>query len=88
MQAEPLAAPRTTAQQVDASHDVTALSVPLTLVTVAAPLLMVAFAGAASAQQRPGCPTFSAQNFDRGTDPRAGSRSAAAAGVPGCRRAS
>jgi hypothetical protein len=44
----------------------------LALVTVAAPLFAMALAGAANAQQRPGCPTFSAQNFDRGTDPRAG----------------
>lgn len=53
----------------------------LTLMTVAAPLLMVAFASVASAQQRPGCPTFSAQNFDRGTDPRAGG--VPAPGTPG-----
>lgn len=38
----------------------------------AAPLLALAFAGAAHAQQRPGCPTFTAQNYDRGTDPRTG----------------
>ena len=49
----------------------------LTLVTVAA----LTFAGAANAQQRPGCPTFSAQNYDRGTDPRAGG--VAAPGTPG-----
>ncbi|WP_158806963.1 hypothetical protein [Beijerinckia sp. L45] len=53
----------------------------LTLVTVTVPLFALAFAGAASAQQRPGCPTFSAQNYDRGTDPRAGG--IPAPGTPG-----
>jgi hypothetical protein len=53
----------------------------LSLVAVAAPLFAVAFLGTASAQQRPGCPAFSAQNYDRGTDPRAGG--VAAPGTPG-----